>query len=162
MRGHGIGVLFHFLTTSDKVVTVNRFVELRESCRHYKNPRQVAFISGYFDVLREDDCRFIRDAAQMGALFVGLYNDDAYRRAILRSPINHEQRRAKILAAIDCVEAVALIHRAQLGNLLTSLEPDLVAVKHGDEAPWSGVTRTVPQTTDDVPDFHRRLLPIND
>jgi rfaE bifunctional protein nucleotidyltransferase chain/domain len=96
----------------------------------------VVFTNGVFDVLHRGHVALLVAArAEGGALVVGL-NDDASARRLKgpERPINREQDRAYVIAALSCVDAVVLFAEDTPAELIAELQPD-VLVKGADYAP---------------------------
>ena len=88
---------------------------------------------GCFDILHAGHVSYLRQAREQGdVLLVGL-NADVSIKDLKgpNRPINIEQDRAQILAALRCVDAVTLFPEVRATNLLKAAQPD-VYVKGGD------------------------------
>ena len=95
--------------------------------------RRVVFTNGVFDILHPGHVRYLREARALGdALIVGL-NADASVRSNKgpERPINSEQDRAEILAALDCVDGVVIFNEDTPAEIIEALQPD-VLVKGAD------------------------------
>jgi rfaE bifunctional protein nucleotidyltransferase chain/domain len=65
-------------------------------------------------------------------LLVGLNSDESTRRLKGPSrPVNPQEDRALVLAALECVSAVCLFHETTATRFLTAAQPDIY-VKGGD------------------------------
>jgi len=96
---------------------------------------KVVFTNGCFDILHPGHVDYLERARSMGAcLVVGLNSDASVRRlkGALR-PINDQQSRARVLAALACVDFVILFEEDTPLELIKKVRPD-VLVKGGD---WS-------------------------
>lgn len=97
--------------------------------------RRVVFTNGCFDLLHLGHVDYLEAARALGgALVVGLNTDDSVRR--LKGPtrpLNPEAARARVLAALLCVDAVCLFAHDTPLELITALRPD-VLVKGADYA----------------------------
>ena len=112
-----------------KIVGRDFFIE-----NTYKLHRQkVVFTNGCFDVLHFGHVHYLLEAKKLGdILVVGLNSDDSVRRLKGPSrPINGEKERAFVLAALSCVDYVVLFEEDTPGNLIKTVQPD-VLVKGGD------------------------------
>jgi D-beta-D-heptose 7-phosphate kinase / D-beta-D-heptose 1-phosphate adenosyltransferase len=102
----------------------------------------VVFTNGCFDLLHLGHVRLLRQAAALGDyLVVGLNSDASVRR--LKGPtrpLNPEDARAEVLAALECVEAVTVFDEDTPLALIASILPD-VLVKGGDYRPEQVVGR---------------------
>lgn len=94
------------------------------------------FTNGVFDILHPGHVRYLVEARRLGdVLVVGLNSDASVRRLKgPERPVNPEQDRATILAALACVDAVTLFDEDTPQALVAQLLPD-VLVKGGDYTP---------------------------
>jgi D-beta-D-heptose 7-phosphate kinase/D-beta-D-heptose 1-phosphate adenosyltransferase len=102
----------------------------------------VVFTNGVFDLLHPGHIRYLQDARRLGdALIVGL-NSDASVRANKgpERPITPEAERAEILAALECVDAVAIFDEETPADVIKRIQPD-VLVKGADWGPDNIVGR---------------------
>ncbi len=104
--------------------------------------RKVVFTNGCFDLLHVGHLRLLRQAANLGDfLVVGLNSDESVRRLKGPSrPINPEDSRAELLAALECVGAVTVFDEETPLELIDAILPD-VLVKGGDYRPEEVVGR---------------------
>src|SRR5215211_1873950 len=96
---------------------------------------RVVFTNGVFDILHPGHIRYLREARSLGdALIVGLNADASVRRNKgPERPVNSEQDRAEILAALECVDGVVIFDEDTPAEIITALQPD-VLVKGADWA----------------------------
>ena len=97
--------------------------------------KTVVFTNGVFDLLHPGHVRYLRHARSLGdALIVGI-NSDRSVRAVKGPdrPINSEAERAELLAALACVDAVAIFDEDTPFEIIAAIEPD-VLVKGADWA----------------------------
>lgn len=107
---------------------------LREAVEQGCLARPLVFTNGVFDILHRGHVSYLDEAAQLGAsLIVGVNTDASVRRLNKgpERPINPEQDRAALLAALACVDAVVLFDEDTPEALIAALRPDLI-VKGGD------------------------------
>lgn len=107
---------------------------LREAVEQGRLARPLVFTNGVFDILHRGHVSYLDEAAQLGAsLIVGVNTDTSVRRLNKgpERPINPEQDRAALLAALACVDAVVLFDEDTPEALIAALRPDLI-VKGGD------------------------------
>lgn len=107
---------------------------LREAVEQGRMARPLVFTNGVFDILHRGHVSYLDEAAQLGAsLIVGVNTDASVRRLNKgpERPINPEQDRAALLAALACVDAVVLFDEDTPEALIAALRPDLI-VKGGD------------------------------
>jgi rfaE bifunctional protein nucleotidyltransferase chain/domain len=95
---------------------------------------KVVFTNGCFDILHLGHVTYLAEAAALGnRLIVGI-NDDASVRALNKAPnrpINNEEARMNVIAALGFVDAVVLFKENTPFKLIQELMPD-VLVKGGD------------------------------
>lgn len=96
---------------------------------------KVVFTNGCFDIIHPGHVDYLERARSMGAcLVVGLNSDASVRRlkGELR-PVNDQHSRARVLAALACVDYVVIFEEDTPFELIGKIRPD-VLVKGGD---WS-------------------------
>ncbi len=103
---------------------------------------RVVFTNGVFDILHRGHVEYLYAARALGdALVVGLNTDASVRRLKgPERPLNPEQDRALVLAALACIDAVTLFDEDTPLALISALLPD-VLVKGGDYRPDDVVGR---------------------
>ena len=97
--------------------------------------RRLVFTNGAFDILHAGHVTYLEFARQQGdALCVGLNSDASIKRykGELR-PINPEADRARVLAALECVDYVVVFGEDEPKELIAEIIPD-VLVKGADWA----------------------------
>ena len=106
--------------------------------------KTVAFTNGVFDLLHPGHVRYLQHARNLGdALVVGVNSDRSVRRNKGPDrPINPEAERAEVLAALACVDAVAIFDEETPFEIISALEPD-VLVKGADWAEDAIVGRDI-------------------
>ena len=96
--------------------------------------RKVVFTNGCFDLLHVGHVRYLEAARSLGdGLIVGV-NTDASVARLMKGPgrpLNPEGDRARVLAALACVDRVVLFGEDTPLALITRLAPDIL-VKGGD------------------------------
>jgi D-beta-D-heptose 7-phosphate kinase/D-beta-D-heptose 1-phosphate adenosyltransferase len=106
--------------------------------------QKIVFTNGCFDILHAGHVRLLRQAAALGDfLVVGLNSDASVRR--LKGPtrpLNNEEARSELLAALEPVDAVVAFEEDTPFALIEALGPD-VLVKGGDYRPDEVVGREV-------------------
>lgn len=112
-----------------KIVTRSFFKENDEQLHHQK----IVFTNGCFDVLHYGHVHYLAQARQMGDLLVVGLNSDASVRRLKGEgrPVNSEQARAYVLAALEMVDYVCLFEEDTPYELIAAVQPD-VLVKGGD------------------------------
>ena len=97
---------------------------------------KVVFTNGCFDLLHRGHVEYLAKAADMGdVLVVGLNTDASVRRLKGEGrPVNDENARALVLAALSFVDAVVLFDEDTPYELIKAVRPD-VLVKGADYKP---------------------------
>jgi rfaE bifunctional protein nucleotidyltransferase chain/domain len=93
----------------------------------------IVFTNGVFDLLHRGHVEYLEEAAALGdRLVVGLNADDSVRRIKgPERPLVPEEERAELIAALACVDLVAIFSEDTPERLIREVEPD-VLVKGGD------------------------------
>jgi len=97
-------------------------------------PRPVVFTNGCFDVLHRGHVTYLAQARALGAsLVVGVNSDASVRRQGKGDdrPINSEQDRMAVLAALESVDLVVVFDQDTPLELIGACRPDVLA-KGGD------------------------------
>lgn len=94
---------------------------------------RVVFTNGVFDILHPGHVRYLQQARAFGdALIVGLNADASVRRNKgPHRPINEQNERAEILAALECVDAVIVFDQDTPADIIRAIQPDFL-VKGAD------------------------------
>jgi rfaE bifunctional protein nucleotidyltransferase chain/domain len=118
-------------TPSDKLATLKQVQWLAVQQRD--RGRRMVFTNGCFDLLHAGHAKYLQAAAELGDYLVVALNDDASVHALKGSgrPVVDERRRAALLGALACVDAVILFSDEDVRPLLDVLQPE-VYVKGGD------------------------------
>lgn len=97
---------------------------------------KIVFTNGCFDILHVGHVSYLEKARNLGKhLIVGLNTDASVRRLKgVTRPLVHELDRARVLAALACVDAVVLFDQDTPTELIEKIRPDIL-VKGGDYAP---------------------------
>jgi D-beta-D-heptose 7-phosphate kinase/D-beta-D-heptose 1-phosphate adenosyltransferase len=104
----------------------------------------IVFTNGCFDLLHVGHIQSLQQARALGDCLVVALNDDASARLLkgVRRPVLPQQERARILAALECVDYVTIFSEPTPLALITHLHPN-VLVKGGDYTPATVVGREV-------------------
>jgi len=97
-------------------------------------PGPVVFTNGVFDVLHRGHAMYLGEARELGASLVVALNTDASARRLGKGadrPLNNEQDRAVLLAALEPVSLVTWFDEDTPLELIGELRP-AVLVKGGD------------------------------
>ncbi len=107
------------------------------TARHQLRERglSLVFTNGCFDLLHVGHVEYLQFAREQGdRLLVGLNSDASVRRAKGASrPIVPEGQRARVLAALECVDYVVIFEQDEPAELIAEVVPD-VLVKGADWA----------------------------
>ncbi|MCI5120102.1 MAG: D-glycero-beta-D-manno-heptose 1-phosphate adenylyltransferase [Candidatus Electrothrix sp. AUS4] len=115
----------------DKIVTQEMLFE--RVARLRAQGSRVVFTNGCFDLLHAGHVSYLEEARRCGdCLVIGL-NSDRSVQALKGSarPVNPELERARVLAALGCVDFVVLFDEDTPLNLISKLLPDIL-VKGAD------------------------------
>lgn len=120
-------------------------------------PRPLVFTNGCFDVLHRGHVTYLAQARALGAtLVIGVNSDASVKRQGKGDdrPINAEQDRMAVLAALESVNLVVLFDEDTPLKLILACRPDVLA-KGGDWKPenivgskevqgWGGLVHSIP------------------
>jgi rfaE bifunctional protein nucleotidyltransferase chain/domain len=95
--------------------------------------QKLVVTNGCFDVLHAGHVAYLETARSYGdALLVGLNSDASTRQLKGPSrPVNPQEDRARVLAALECVSAVCIFEEKTATRFLAAAQPDIY-VKGGD------------------------------
>ena len=99
--------------------------------------KRIVFTNGCFDLIHPGHVHYLRAARRLGdVLVVGVNSDRSVRRLGKGPgrPLNCEQDRAEVLAALEMVDCVTIFDEEAPYELIRHLQPD-VLVKGGDWTP---------------------------
>lgn len=101
--------------------------------QHRQRGERIVFTNGCFDLLHGGHVHYLQQARAIGDCLVVALNDDASVRLLKGNerPLRPQDERARVLAALACVDYVVLFGEATPLALIKSLKPD-VLVKGGD------------------------------
>jgi rfaE bifunctional protein nucleotidyltransferase chain/domain len=97
-------------------------------------PRPWVFTNGVFDVLHRGHVVYLGQARALGASLIVALNTDASARRLGKGPerpLNNEQDRAIMLAALGAVDLVTWFDEDTPQELIAAIRPDIL-VKGGD------------------------------
>jgi rfaE bifunctional protein nucleotidyltransferase chain/domain len=108
--------------------------KLKVSITNWKNERKkVVFTNGVFDLLHIGHITYMAKAAELGdKLVIGLNSDSSVKRIKGEDrPVNDQNSRAALLAALFFVDAIVVFEEDTPINVITTLMPDIL-VKGAD------------------------------
>lgn len=113
---------------------VLQFSDLLKSVSEYRDQnKKIVFTNGCFDLLHIGHVKYLEEAKSLGdILIVGINTDQSVRR--LKGPtrpIQNENDRAEILAALKAVDHTVLFDEETPIKLIENIKPDIL-VKGGD------------------------------
>jgi rfaE bifunctional protein nucleotidyltransferase chain/domain len=117
-----------------KIVPLN---ELPERARKLRaGGRKLVATNGCFDLLHLGHVHYLQAARALGDLLVvGVNGDESVRKLKGHGrPLNREQARAEVLAALECVDLVAIFPEERATRFVELASPDVYA-KGGDYTP---------------------------
>ena len=122
-----------FSSTANKIITLPELLKIRPELKASK--KTVVFTNGCFDIMHLGHVQYLEFARQQGdLLIIGMNSDASVQRAKGPTrPINPENDRGQMLAALECVDYVVLYEEDEPRALIGKLLPD-VLVKGEDWA----------------------------
>ncbi|MBK9177726.1 MAG: D-glycero-beta-D-manno-heptose 1-phosphate adenylyltransferase [Flavobacteriales bacterium] len=121
-------------TTDPRVIDL---LNLQRLCNIWRmKGDRIVFTNGCFDILHRGHVEYLQEAAALGdRLVIGVNSDASVRRQGKGPdrPINDQESRAKVLAALRLVDAVVIFEEDTPLEIIKAASPD-VLVKGGD---WS-------------------------
>ena len=120
-------------------------------------PRPLVFTNGVFDLLHRGHVTYLAQARALGACLIVAVNSDASVRRLGKGddrPINNEEDRMAVLAALECVSLVTCFAEDTPLDAILAVRPD-VLVKGGDwkvdaivgaaeVRAWGGQVKSIP------------------
>lgn len=127
------------------------------AARVAKLPRPLVFTNGCFDVLHRGHVTYLAQARALGAAMVLGVNSDASVKRLGKGkdrPINRQEDRMAVLAALAAIDLVVLFEEDTPLDLILNCKPDIL-VKGGDWKPeaivganevlgWGGTVHSIP------------------
>lgn len=120
---------------SEKIMVAEKLLPILNAARLKDN--KIVFTNGCFDILHRGHTEYLAKARDLGGvLVIGLNTDDSVRRQNKspERPINNEETRATILAALEFVDFVVLFNEDTPYELIKKIQPDIL-VKGADYDP---------------------------
>ena len=122
------------MSTTNKIVSL---ASLKKKISSYRKAgKKIVFTNGCFDLLHFGHVSYLEKAKEKNSvLIVGLNSDSSVRRIKVKGrPIQPEKARARVLAALTCVDYITIFSDETPFALIRALQPD-VLVKGAD---WKG------------------------
>ena len=97
-------------------------------------PRPLVFTNGVFDVMHRGHAVYVAQAKALGATLIVALNTDSSARRLGKGPerpLNNEQDRAAMMAAMGAVDVVTWFDDDTPQELISEIRPDIL-VKGGD------------------------------
>ncbi len=139
----------------EKILTWEKLKE--EVDRLKREGKKIVFTNGCFDILHVGHVRYLKEAGKLGDILILALNSDSSVRSIKgeRRPLNPENERAEVVAALGCVDFVTLFGEETPLRLIEYVKPHIL-VKGGDWAEeavvgresvkkWGGSVVIIPQ-----------------
>lgn len=119
---------------NDDINKISGLPSLKEKVQNYKKAgSRVVFTNGCFDILHEGHATYLEAARKTGdCLIVGLNSDSSIK--VIKGPgrpVNNEASRARLLAALGCVDHIVLFGEDTPLKLIKEILPD-VLIKGAD------------------------------
>ena len=114
-----------------KILTITEAIEWRSELQD--NKEKLVMTNGCFDLLHRGHVKYLNEARKKGDKLLLLINSDESVRAIKgpTRPVNNEQSRAYVVAALACIDAVVIFSNERCTEQINAIRPD-VYVKGGD------------------------------
>ena len=95
--------------------------------------QRLVLTNGCFDLLHVGHVRYLEEARELGDFLVVAVNGDQSVRSLKGAgrPLNSENDRAEVLAALDCVDFVTIFPALRATEVIKALRP-AIYVKGGD------------------------------
>ncbi len=118
-----------------KIISMDEIKKRANIWRMFNN--KIVFTNGCFDILHQGHIDYLAQAKDVGQkLIIGLNTDASVKRLNKspKRPINTEQSRALLLAALGFTDAIVLFDEETPYNLISAIQPDIL-VKGADYKP---------------------------
>jgi D-beta-D-heptose 7-phosphate kinase/D-beta-D-heptose 1-phosphate adenosyltransferase len=146
-----------FKNSNEQVNKIINLTELTSKVNIWRsNKQKLVFTNGCFDLLHAGHVTYLEAAAKVGdKLILGLNtNQSVSKLKGPTRPVNHENDRARVLAALAVVDAVILFDEDTPLNLINIIKPDVIVkgddyteeqVVGGIEVKsWGGYVKLIP------------------
>ena len=114
-----------------KILSLSALSQRADEMRHAG--QRLVLTNGCFDLLHVGHVRYLQQARQLGDSLVVAVNGDQSVRALKGTgrPLNSENDRAEVLAALDCVDFVTIFPDVRATQVIKATRP-AIYVKGGD------------------------------
>jgi len=109
----------------EKILSLEALAEEAESLR--QAGKRIVLCHGTFDLMHNGHIRYLQRARQEGDVLLVTVTADAFVNKGPGRPVFSEQLRAESLAALACVDFVAVNHAATAVEVLNAVKPDIYA-----------------------------------
>ena len=118
----------------EKILSIDKLMEVVDKLK--KSNKKIVTTNGIFDILHIGHVRYLQDAKKWGDILVVCVNSDVSTKKIKgpQRPLNNENDRAEMLAALQCVDYVTIFAEENPIKILGIIKPD-IHVKGGDYQP---------------------------
>ena len=116
--------------SSDQAHKICDLSQLKAKVAAWKQQKQsIVFTNGCFDLLHAGHVTYLEAAKKRGGKLILGLNTDRSVSAIKGStrPVVHENDRARVLAALESVDAVILFDEDTPLNLINAIQPNVIA-----------------------------------
>ena len=123
-----------FSMSVKKIISASELAAVREELA--TQGKNLVFTNGCFDLLHVGHVRYLQAARALGDALVVAMNGDASVRALKgpTRPLNNQDDRAEVLAALACVDYVTIFPGLRVIDLINTVRPQIYA-KGGDYTP---------------------------
>jgi len=114
-------------------MNTSKIISLQNISEISRDRRKLVFTNGCFDIIHAGHVLYLQEARKLGDILIIGLNSDASVKRLKGSdrPVNNEEDRAIVLAALECVDYVIVFEEDTPYNLIKAIQPD-VLVKGGD------------------------------
>ena len=116
---------------SAKILSLSQLSQRANEIR--RAGQRLVLTNGCFDLLHVGHVRYLQQARKLGDFLIVAVNGDESVRALKGAgrPLNSEEDRAEILAALECVDFVTIFPERRATAVIEALRP-AIYVKGGD------------------------------
>jgi len=114
-----------------KIKTISELQNIVEELK--KENKRIVTTNGVFDIIHIGHIKYLQEAKKLGDVLIVAINSDSSVKKIKdpKRPLNNENDRAEALAALECVDYVAIFKEDTPISFLQAIKPD-IHVKGGD------------------------------